>query len=123
MSAPVDIQSIQQWNDILEASTEAGKTIIVDFSAEWCPPCRAIAPRYELLASKNPHVQFLRVDVDEQRQIAESFQVTAMPTFFAIRDQDVVGMLRGADPQGLARLVQKHGGPEPGVAETQKAVL
>ncbi|KAJ7731159.1 thioredoxin-like protein [Mycena maculata] len=92
MSTPVEIQSVEQWNDIVQASTEAGKTIVVDFHAEWCGPCKAIAPRYNLLASKTPQVQFL--------------QVSAMPTFFAIKSNAVVGM-------GLTRLVQKHAGPNP----------
>ncbi|KAJ7074774.1 thioredoxin-like protein [Mycena amicta] len=109
MSKPVEIHSIQQWNDIIEASSSE-KTIVVDFHAEWCGPCKAIAPRFNQVAQQNPDVQFLRVDVDEQTDIAETFHVTAMPTFFAIKDKTVVGMLRGADPQGLARLVKQHGG-------------
>ncbi|KAJ6585021.1 thioredoxin-like protein [Mycena capillaripes] len=118
MSKPVEIHSIKQWNDIVESSTAAGKTIVVDFHAEWCGPCKAIAPRFNQLASQNPQVEFLRVDVDEQTQIAETFHVSAMPTFFAIKSNAVVGMLRGADPQGLARLVKQHGGPNPPVAPT-----
>ncbi|KAJ6535186.1 thioredoxin-like protein [Mycena sp. CBHHK59/15] len=116
MSQPVEIQSVKHWNDIVHSSTAAGKTLVVDFHAEWCGPCKAIAPRYSLLASQNPQVQFLRVDVDRQAAIAENFQVSAMPTFFAIKSNSVVGMLRGADPQGLTRLVREHAGPNPPVA-------
>ncbi|KAJ7935678.1 thioredoxin-like protein [Mycena leptocephala] len=116
MSKPVEIQSIKQWNELVESSTAAGKTIVVDFHAVWCGPCKAIAPRFNQLASQNPQVEFLRVDVDEQPQIAETFHVSAMPTFFAIKSNAVVGMLRGADPQGLARLVKQHAGPNPPVA-------
>jgi len=116
MSKPVEIQSIKQWNEIVESATAAGKTIVIDFHAVWCGPCKAIAPRFNQLASQNPQVEFLRVDVDEQPQIAETFHVSAMPTFFAIKSNAVVGMLRGADPQGLARLVKQHAGPNPPVA-------
>ncbi|KAJ7366902.1 thioredoxin-like protein [Mycena albidolilacea] len=110
MSKPVEIQSVQQWNEIVDSSTAAGKTIVVDFHAVWCGPCK--------LASQNPQVQFLRVDVDEQPQISQTFRVSAMPTFFAIKSKDVVGMVRGADPQGLARLVKEHAGPNPPIAPT-----
>ncbi|KAJ7672790.1 thioredoxin-like protein [Mycena rosella] len=113
MSAPLEIQSIDQWNTVMRAATDAGQTVVVDFHAEWCGPCKAIAPRYNLLASQTPQVQFLRVDVDAQPLIAETFHVSAMPTFFAIKGTTVVGMLRGADPQGLTRLVQKHAGSNP----------
>ncbi|KAJ7095902.1 thioredoxin-like protein [Mycena belliarum] len=116
MSAPVEIQSVQQWNETVQAATDAGKTIVADFHAEWCGPCKAIAPRYNMLASQTPQVQFLRIDVDRQAQIAKTFQVSAMPTFFVIKSQRVVGMLRGADPQGLTRLVSQHAGPNPPVA-------
>ncbi|KAJ7212086.1 thioredoxin-like protein [Mycena pura] len=116
MSMPVEVHSIQEWNNIVEASRAAGKTIVVDFHAEWCGPCKVIAPRFNQLASQNPQVQFLRVDVDEQSQIAEAFHITAMPTFFAIKDQSVVGTLRGADPKALAHLVRQHAGPNPPVA-------
>ncbi|KAJ7459824.1 thioredoxin-like protein [Mycena latifolia] len=121
MSAPVEIQSINQWNEVVQSATDAGKTIVVDFHAEWCGPCKAIAPRYNLLASQTPQVQFLRVDVDQQTEIARTFQVSAMPTFFAIKSKSVVGMLRGADPQGLARLVRQFAGPNPPVAPSAVA--
>ncbi|KAJ7250841.1 thioredoxin-like protein [Mycena haematopus] len=116
MSKPVEIQSVKQWNEIVASSIAAGKTIIVDFHAVWCGPCKAIAPKYNQLASQNPQVEFLRVDVDEQPQIAETFHVSAMPTFFAIKANDVVGMVRGADPHGLTRLVKEHAGPNPPIA-------
>ncbi|KAJ7175894.1 glycoside hydrolase family 35 protein [Mycena filopes] len=92
MAEPVEIQSIKQWNEILETATAAGKTVMVDFHAEWCGPCKAIAPKYTQLAAQNPQVQFLRVDVDEHNRIAATFQVAAMPTFFAIKQNTVVGM-------------------------------
>ncbi|KAJ7780992.1 thioredoxin-like protein [Mycena metata] len=123
MSTPVEIQSIEQWNEIVEASTASGKTIVVDFHAEWCGPCKMIAPKYNELASQNAHVQFLRVDVDQQPEIAETFHVSAMPTFMAIKSKEVVGMLRGANPQGLTRLVKDHAGPNPPEESSQKSRL
>ncbi|KAJ7496975.1 thioredoxin-domain-containing protein [Mycena latifolia] len=115
MSTPLEIKSVKQWNETLRASTAAGMTVLVDFHAQWCQPCKAIAPRFSMLASQNPHVRFLRVDVDQQKAIAAKYQVTAMPTFLAIKAGKVVDMIRGADPQGLGRLVLQHGGPNPPV--------
>ncbi|KAJ7502921.1 thioredoxin-domain-containing protein [Mycena galericulata] len=115
MSTPLEIKSVKQWNETLRGSTAAGMTVLVDFHAQWCQPCKAIAPRFSMLASQNPHVRFVRVDVDQQKPIAQKYQVTAMPTFLAIKAGKVVDMVRGADPQGLARLVLQHGGPNPPV--------
>ncbi|KAF7288502.1 Thioredoxin-domain-containing protein [Mycena chlorophos] len=111
LNQPIEVVSVRQWNDIMDSLDN--QTIIVDFSAEWCPPCQAIAPKFSQLAAQNPEVQFLRVDVDEQPAIAQSFRVAAMPTFFAIKDKTVVGMLRGADPYRLAKLVKDHSTPSP----------
>ncbi|KAJ6495726.1 thioredoxin-domain-containing protein [Mycena vitilis] len=115
-NAPIEVQSVKQWNETLRGSTAAGMTVLVDFHAQWCQPCKAIAPRFSMLATQNPHVRFLRVDVDKQKAIAAKYQVTAMPTFLAIKAGKVVDMVRGADPQGIARLVQQHGGPNPPIA-------
>ncbi|KAJ7928471.1 thioredoxin-domain-containing protein [Mycena leptocephala] len=114
-NSPIEVQSVKQWNENLRGSTAAGMTVLVDFHAQWCQPCKAIAPRFSQLASQNPHIRFLRVDVDQQKAIAAKYQVTAMPTFIAIKAGKPVDMIRGADPQGLARLVFQHGGPNPPV--------
>ncbi|KAJ7076854.1 thioredoxin-domain-containing protein [Mycena belliarum] len=115
MSTPLEIKNTKQWNETLRGSAAAGMTVLVDFHAQWCQPCKVIAPRFSMLASQNPHVRFLRVDVDDQQAIAAKYQITAMPTFLAIKAGKVVDMIRGADPQGLARLVLLHGGPNPPV--------
>ncbi|KAJ7244178.1 thioredoxin-like protein [Mycena haematopus] len=114
-NSPIEIQSVKQWNQNLRGATEAGMTVLVDFHAQWCQPCKVIAPRFNQLAMQNPHIRFLRVDVDAQQAIAQKYQVTAMPTFLAIKAGKCVDMIRGADPQGLARLVLQHGGPNPPV--------
>ncbi|KAJ7916812.1 thioredoxin-domain-containing protein [Mycena leptocephala] len=104
-NSPIEIQNVKQWNENLRGSTAAGMT-----------PCKAIAPRFSQLASQNPHIRFLRVDVDQQKAIAAKYQVTAMPTFIAIKAGKPVDMVdTGADPQGLAHLVFQHGGPNPPV--------
>ncbi|KAF7298957.1 Thioredoxin-domain-containing protein [Mycena indigotica] len=106
MSKPIEIQSVKQWNEIIEAAND--KTLVVDFHATWCGPCKVIAPQFSQLAEQNPNVQFLRVDVDEHAAIAEFLyelhcwgpplltffthsQVRAMPTFYAIKNREVVG--------------------------------
>ncbi|KAJ7188625.1 thioredoxin-domain-containing protein [Mycena filopes] len=115
-NSPIEVQSVKQWNEVLRDSTNLGMTVLVDFHATWCQPCKVIAPRYSQLAVDNSHVRFLRVDVDKQKAIATKYKVTAMPTFLAIKAGSVVDMVRGADPQGLSRLVMQHGGPNPPVA-------
>jgi len=115
MSNLIEIQSISEWNNALRTSTAEGRTVIVDFHAEWCGPCKSIAPIYTNLATQFPQARFLRVDVDGQQLIAAKYQVKAMPTFLAIKAGTVVDSLRGADPNGLKNLVARHAGPNPPV--------
>jgi len=113
MSNLIEIQSISEWNNSLRSSTAEGRTVVVDFHAEWCGPCKSIAPIYAKLSIQFPQVRFLRVDVDRQQPIAAKYQVTAMPTFVTIKAGKVVDSLKGADPNGLKSLVARHAGPNP----------
>ncbi|BGP50818.1 hypothetical protein JCM10450v2_006744 [Rhodotorula kratochvilovae] len=112
---PIEITSVAQWNQTLRSATAAGKTVVVDMWATWCGPCKSIAPVFDKVAQQLEHVVFVRVDVDKMQPIAQKYQVTAMPTFFAIKAGKVVDTLKGADPAGLTRLAHAHAGPNPPV--------
>jgi thiol-disulfide isomerase/thioredoxin len=56
----------------------APKPVIVDFSAEWCGPCKMIAPRFEQLAQLNPEIAFYKVDVDELYEVALQENIQAV---------------------------------------------
>jgi thioredoxin len=61
-----------------------GKTdnlVVVDFTATWCPPCKAIAPIFEALAAEEPDVVFIKVDVDANSETAQACGISSMPTF------------------------------------------
>ncbi|KAK3301700.1 thioredoxin-like protein [Chaetomium strumarium] len=107
------------------------KYLILDFTAQWCPPCKAIAPLFSRLAKESavPNVlAFAKVDVDEAPDVAQKFGVTAMPTFLFLVDGEPKGVpveavaavpsvskddegrvvqIRGADPRSLVAVVQE----------------
>ncbi|XP_010538107.1 PREDICTED: thioredoxin H5-like [Tarenaya hassleriana] len=100
--------SLEEWTMILESANDAKKLVVIDFTATWCPPCRMIAPVFADLAKKNPHVVFLKVDVDELQPVAQNFNVEAMPTFVFMKDGDVVDRVVGADKAMLEQTLNKH---------------
>jgi thioredoxin len=83
-------------------------TVIVDFTASWCPPCKMIGPKFEALASSYPTIKFVKVDVDQNSEAAEFANVQAMPTFKVYKDGVEVGELVGTSEDKLKELLEKH---------------
>ena len=76
-----------------------GKTVLVDFWATWCGPCRMIAPVLEEVAKERPDVTVCKVDVDEERELALEYGVSSIPTLLVFRDGKVVNQSTGAMPK------------------------
>ncbi len=68
---------------------------VVDFWAPWCPPCRAMAPQFERAARMRPQYRFLKVNVDEQPELAARFGVRSIPTLAVVRDGTPLGSAAG----------------------------
>lgn len=102
----------------LQALFDSTTYVAVDFFADWCPPCKQIAPIYETLADKHgvPNtLAFAKVNVDHAQDIARTYRVTAMPTFMFFKDGKQVAvngqaMIQGADPRSLGAAAEKLGG-------------
>ncbi|TQV94850.1 thioredoxin-like protein [Cordyceps javanica] len=73
----------------LDAVLSTTTCVVVDFYADWCPPCRAIAPVFSQLAerhSSNGKLAFVKVNVDHVKDVAARYSISAMPTFVFFRD-------------------------------------
>ncbi|KAI1263503.1 thioredoxin-like protein [Xylariaceae sp. FL1019] len=106
MSATVNISSSGEWQRILGSST----IVVADFYADWCGPCKMIAPAFESLStkySKPGKITFVKVNVDNQQSIAQSHGVSAMPTFLIFKSGSVIETIRGANPPALTGAVEK----------------
>jgi len=100
------ISSVSQLNGILALSKD--KLSVIDFHATWCGPCHAIAPHFESLSTKHTNVNFLKCDVDEAKDVAALYRVSAMPTFIFLKGDTKVDQVRGADKAGLTNTITKH---------------
>lgn len=79
--------------------------VFVDFYADWCGPCRMVAPLVETLAKGNPAVKFVKVNVDHAQELTRRYGISAMPTFLAFANGNKIGEVMGADKGGIERLV------------------
>ena len=84
--------------------------VLVDFGAEWCPPCHAIAPVVEGLARDHAgHVKVLALDVDANPQVSTRFQVRGLPTVLFFRGGQLVDRVVGAVPRStLDERLRQH---------------
>jgi thioredoxin 1 len=102
-----EITSKEEFETIL--SEEAGdKLVVVDFTATWCGPCKAIAPEFQRLSEKYPDVIFIKVDVDKCKAVAQAQNISAMPTFKFFKHNTLYHMLRGASAQMIEKAIQTY---------------
>jgi len=104
------VDTMEDLNSIILSASASGKLVVIDFSATWCPPCKAIFPLYQELSEEydGDSAIFLKVDVDENPEAAANFQVSAMPTFLFIKGGEVIDRMMGADPNKLQALIQEY---------------
>src|SRR5512135_1199176 len=77
---------------------DKGGTVIVDFWAPWCAPCRSFAPTFEAASEKHDDIVFGKVNTEEQQQLAGAFNIRSIPTLMVFRDQIIIYSEAGALP-------------------------
>ena len=102
---PTEISAPLHFTTLLNAHTY----LIADFYATWCPPCKQIAPIYAQLSTTHASpgsFAFVKINVDEQNELAAKYGVKAMPTFVMFKDGRKVAEVRGADVRGVKTVVE-----------------
>lgn len=91
--------TIELTKENFETTITENDTVLVDFWAEWCGPCRSFAPTYEEASNENPDIVFGKVDTEAEPELAEFFQIRSIPTLMAFRDNVVLYSQAGALPK------------------------
>lgn len=80
-------------------------SVFVDFYADWCGPCKMVAPIVEKLAGLNPEVKFVKLNVDNTPEVAMMYGIQSIPTLLAFKNGELTGRIIGvrseADLQAL----------------------
>ena len=84
----------------LVLSSPLGKAVLVDFWAQWCPPCRMLSPVLdEIAAELSDTLTVAKMDVDENQVTAQRYGILAMPTLSVFRNGEVISQVVGARPK------------------------
>ena len=101
-----DVESLEEWENILNEGKTRSSPIIVMFTATWCKPCQGIKPYFDTLSSDYDSI-FVKIDVDELDDVATSSGVSMMPTFVVFSGGVQVDKTSGANAGALLSMIQK----------------
>lgn len=88
---------------------QSTKPVLVDFYADWCPPCRMLAPVLQEVAREVDHVEIVKVNVDQEPRLASQYRVSAIPTLILFKDGQPVERITGFLPkQELKQLLAQY---------------
>ena len=78
---------------------ESEKTVLLDFWAIWCGPCRMVSPIIDEIAEEHPEIKVGKVNVDEEDELAQKFGIISIPSIFVVKDGKIVNQTVGAVPK------------------------
>lgn len=102
----MSVQNITKNNFDLVKSSE--RTVLIDFYADWCGPCRMVSPLVDEIADENPQYLVGKVNVDNEPELAQAFGVSSIPTLVALKGGKVINRSVGA--RGKAQILSMLNG-------------
>ncbi len=93
--AVIEITKENFENEVVKSD----KVVLLDFWAPWCGPCRMLSPIVDEVAEENPDIKVGKINVDEEPELAEKFEVMSIPTLFVMKNGEIVNQSLGAIPK------------------------
>lgn len=91
----IDVKTADFETEVLKSD----KTVLVDFWAVWCGPCRMLSPVVDQVAEENPDIKVCKVNVDEEQQLAIKYGVMSIPTLLVFKGGELVNHSVGVIPK------------------------
>lgn len=82
-----------------EEIIRSDKKVLLDFYADWCGPCRMVLPLVEQIADENPQYVIGKINIDDEPELAQEFDVYSVPTLVVIENGKVISQSSGARPK------------------------
>ena len=86
-----------------ELSNLKNEVVLLDFYADWCGPCKMLSPILEELSEEFPSLKILKINVDEQPEAAQEFNVMSIPSLIFVKDEEVIDVSVGMKSKELLR--------------------
>ncbi|CAF1725590.1 hypothetical protein F2Q70_00001790 [Brassica cretica] len=104
----VEMESRRQWRSLFDSMKGSNKLLVIDFTAAWCGPCKAMEPRVKEIVSRYPEAVFARVDVDRFMDVAGTYRANTLPAFVFVKRGEEIDRVVGAKPDELVYKIEKH---------------
>lgn len=86
-------------NNFEQEVLQSDKPVLMDFWATWCGPCRMIGPVIDEIAEEREDIKVVKVNVDEEMELATKFGITSIPTLIVMKDGKITNQSMGARPK------------------------
>ena len=92
------IVDAKEFNEI-----RSNGNVVVDFYADWCGPCKMLGPILEAVSENYPNVNFVKVNVDDNEELAAEFGIMSIPSVFMLKDGKIVNEFKGVQQERTLR--------------------
>ena len=90
---------IKVTKENFEEVKNSGKTVLLDFYADWCGPCRMVSPLVDEIAEEHPEYLVGKINVDDDPELAEKYGVASIPNLVVLKNGEVANQTAGARPK------------------------